>query len=91
MHIILAVIGGLIIGVLARMIMPGKQDIGIIMTTVLGVAGALIGSWVAGLFHYTNEGGGIRWIPFFIGIVAAIVLIAGYLTVRGRAIKTPRR
>jgi uncharacterized membrane protein YeaQ/YmgE (transglycosylase-associated protein family) len=85
MHIIAAIIGGFIIGLLARLIMPGKQNIGLIMTTVLGIVGGLIGSWVAGLFHYGNANGGFEWIPFFIGIVAAIVLIAIYLAVRGRS------
>jgi uncharacterized membrane protein YeaQ/YmgE (transglycosylase-associated protein family) len=84
MHIIAAIIGGLIIGLLARLIMPGKQNIGLIMTTVLGVVGGLIGSWVAGLFKYSNANGGFEWIPFFIGIVAAIVLIAIYLAITGR-------
>ncbi len=36
----------LIVGALARLIMPGKQSIGVIMTIVLGVLGSLIGSWV---------------------------------------------
>ena len=38
---------GLIIGALARLVMPGKQSIGVIMTTVLGAAGSLIGTWLS--------------------------------------------
>jgi len=90
MHIIAAIIGGFIIGLLARLIMPGKQNIGLIMTTVLGVVGGLIGSWVAGLFKYSNANGGFEWIPFFIGIVAAIALIAIYLAITGRGAKAPK-
>jgi uncharacterized membrane protein YeaQ/YmgE (transglycosylase-associated protein family) len=82
--IILALVVGAIIGLVARLLMPGKQDIGMIMTVALGALGGLIGSWVATKFGYHNANGGIAWIPLFIGIGAAIVLIAIWETVRGR-------
>lgn len=82
--IILAIIVGAIIGVVARLVMPGKQDIGMIMTVLLGAVGGLIGSVVAGQFGYHNANGGIAWIPFFIGVGAAVVLIAIYEAVMGR-------
>jgi uncharacterized membrane protein YeaQ/YmgE (transglycosylase-associated protein family) len=82
--IVLAIIVGAVIGLVARLVMPGKQDIGMLMTVVIGAVGALIGSWVASSFGYHNANGGIVWIPFFIGVAAAIVLIAIYETVRGR-------
>ena len=46
--IILTIIFGAVIGVLARLVLPGKQQYGMIVTVVLGVAGALIGYWVWG-------------------------------------------
>ena len=79
-----AIIVGLIVGALARLVMPGKQNIGMIMTVVLGAVGGLIGSAVAAQFGYHNANGGIAWIPFFIGVAAAIVLIAIYEAVTGR-------
>ncbi len=82
--IILAIIVGAIIGVVARLIMPGKQDIGMIMTVLLGAVGGLIGSVVASYFGYHNANGGVAWIPFFIGVGAAIVLIAIYESATGR-------
>jgi uncharacterized membrane protein YeaQ/YmgE (transglycosylase-associated protein family) len=90
--IISAVIVGLIIGALARLVMPGKQNIGVIMTVVLGVLGSLIGSWVCyNLFGYQNEGGGWAVIPFLVGIIVAVVLIAAYLGITGRrGTGTPR-
>ena len=88
--IILAIVVGALIGLIARLIMPGKQDIGMIMTVVLGALGGLIGSWVASKFGYHNVNGGIAWIPFFIGIGAAIVLIAIWETVRGRRTRRTR-
>ena len=85
--IISAVIVGLIIGALARLLMPGKQDIGIIMTIVLGIVGSLIGSWLTYQFGYSNANGGWEVIPFIVGIVVAIVLIAAYLSLRGRTVR----
>jgi uncharacterized membrane protein YeaQ/YmgE (transglycosylase-associated protein family) len=82
--IILAIIVGAIIGLVARLVMPGKQNIGMIMTVVLGALGGLIGSWAAGHFGYHNANGGIAWIPFFIGVGVAVVLIAIWESVTGR-------
>ncbi|HTX95851.1 MAG TPA: GlsB/YeaQ/YmgE family stress response membrane protein [Mycobacterium sp.] len=82
--IILAIVVGAIIGLVARLVMPGKQNIGVVMTVVIGAVGGLIGSAVASQFGYHNANGGIAWIPFFIGVGAAIVLIAIYEAVTGR-------
>lgn len=87
--IIGAIIAGAIIGVLARLIMPGKQNIGMIMTIVLGILGGLAGSAITSAFGYSNAKG-IAWIPFFVGIIVAIVLIAIYVAVTGRGAKTSR-
>ncbi|HWY00514.1 MAG TPA: GlsB/YeaQ/YmgE family stress response membrane protein [Mycobacterium sp.] len=82
--IILAIIVGAVIGVVARLVMPGKQNIGMIMTVLIGAVGGLIGSAVAGQFGYHNANGGIAWIPFLIGVGAAVVLIALYESVTRR-------
>ncbi len=82
--IIGAVVVGLIIGALARLVMPGKQSIGVIMTTVLGAAGSLIGTWLSYKMGYSNENGGFKVIPFLVGIIVAVVLIAAYLGITGR-------
>ena len=88
--IIGAIVVGLIIGVLARLLMPGKQNIGIIMTVILGILGGLIGSWVTHAVGYKNSNAGFEWIPFIVGIVVAIVLIAAYLAITGRSARRPR-
>ena len=82
--IILALIVGAIIGLVARLVMPGKQDIGMVVTVLIGAVGGLIGSAVASQFGYHNANGGVAWIPFFIGVAAAVVLIAIYESVTGR-------
>ncbi|HEY7053447.1 MAG TPA: GlsB/YeaQ/YmgE family stress response membrane protein [Mycobacterium sp.] len=92
--IITAIIGGLIIGALARLVMPGKQSIGIVMTILLGIVGSFLGSWICyNIFNYSNENGGWRVIPFIVGIVVAAILIGLYLVITGRAVgqrKIPR-
>ncbi|MCG7606217.1 transglycosylase [Mycolicibacterium sp. (ex Dasyatis americana)] len=82
--IITAVIVGAIIGALARLIMPGRQNVSTLMTVVLGIAGALIGSWLTAVVGYTNSNGGFAIIPFVVGVVVAIVLIAIYTSLTGR-------
>ena len=82
--IIGAIVVGLIVGALARLIMPGKQNIGVIMTIVLGAIGSFIGSWVTYKLGYTNANGGFEIIPFLVGIIVAIILIAVYVGITGR-------
>ncbi|HXA87652.1 MAG TPA: GlsB/YeaQ/YmgE family stress response membrane protein [Mycobacterium sp.] len=88
--IILAIIVGALIGVVARLVMPGRQRIGMIMTVLIGAVGGLIGSAVASAFGYHNANGGVAWIPFFVGVVAAVILIALYEAVTGRGTRSLR-
>jgi uncharacterized membrane protein YeaQ/YmgE (transglycosylase-associated protein family) len=82
--IISAIVVGAIVGALARLIMPGKQAIGVIMTIVLGILGSLIGSWVTYQVGYSNSNGGWAVIPFLVGVVVAVILIGIYVAVTGR-------
>lgn len=63
------IFGGLVIGILARLIKPGADPIGWILTIILGIAGAVIGGWAA-----TNFGLG-RMLTWVVAIGAAIVLL----------------
>jgi len=63
------IFGGLVIGILARLIKPGADPVGWILTIVLGIAGAVIGGWAA-----TNFGLG-RMLTWVVAIGAAIVLL----------------
>lgn len=83
--IIGAIVVGLIVGALARLVMPGKQNIGLIMTILLGALGSFLGAWVTyNLFGYDNQNGGFEIIPFLVGIIVAILLIAAYLGITGK-------
>lgn len=82
--IISALILGCIIGPLARLILPGKQNISLPMTILLGAVGALAGSWLYTLLSGNEDTNGIDWIALGLGIVVAIVLVLIYGAVTGK-------
>jgi uncharacterized membrane protein YeaQ/YmgE (transglycosylase-associated protein family) len=54
MQIILFIVVGFFAGLIARAIMPGKQHMGMVMTTLLGIAGSFLGGFVASFFSHEN-------------------------------------
>lgn len=74
---------GAVIGALARLILPGRQSISLLVTVILGILGSLVGSWVVYRLGYEGSGG-FEVVPFVAGIVAAALLIVGYGMVTGR-------
>ena len=70
------IFGGLVIGILARLIKPGADPIGWILTIVLGIVGAVIGGWAAGNF---GLGRVLTWV---VAIGAAIVLLVLFEAMR---------
>lgn len=70
--IISAIIIGLIIGALGRLFAPGKQNISIIATILVGIGAALLGTWVASLIG-VEETDGIDWIELLLQIVFAVL------------------
>ena len=81
--IVPAVITGLIIGALARLVVPGTKGVSIIMTILLGIAGAVVGSLVYGLFG-GKETSGIDWIRLLVEVVVAAIFVWIYVRVAGR-------
>jgi uncharacterized membrane protein YeaQ/YmgE (transglycosylase-associated protein family) len=81
--IIVALIVGAILGALARLIMPGKQNIGVLITVVLGAVGALLGSWISNEMFGTGDKM-FSPIPLIIGLVVAVILIGIYVAIAGR-------
>lgn len=79
-----AIVIGLVIGALARLILPGRQNIGVIMTVLLGAIGSFVGSWVTYKLFYPPDRGGFALVAFLVGIIVAIVLIAIYVGVTGK-------
>ena len=71
-------VAGIIIGPLARLVLPGKQNISLVMTIVLGAVGAIVGGFVYEALGGTDTSG-IDWIRLLIqvGVAALVVLIYG--------------
>ena len=59
LHIIWYIIVGFIVGLIARAIMPGAQHVGFIMTTLLGIAGSIVGGLIGRLFSKPEPGLGV--------------------------------
>lgn len=75
MGVIITIIIGFIIGLVARFFMPGKDAMGFIMTTLLGIAGAWFGSWLGsalGLYLPGEPAG------FIMSVIGAMLLLYIY-------------
>jgi uncharacterized membrane protein YeaQ/YmgE (transglycosylase-associated protein family) len=74
---------GVIVGVLARLLVPGRDPIGVLGTIVIGIAGAVLGGWLAGAFLAETEG--VDWLAS-IGVAVVLVLLVRVLSRRRRPI-----
>ena len=81
MAILSWIIVGLIVGALAKLVMPGNDPGGIIVTILLGIAGAFVGGAVGRALGFYDPGQPAGWI---VSILGAIVLLVGYRAVAGR-------
>jgi uncharacterized membrane protein YeaQ/YmgE (transglycosylase-associated protein family) len=75
MGIIGFLVAGLIIGLLARLLLPGRQKIGLLWTVILGVAGSLIGGVIATALD-TGDFGELNIIGFIAAVAASVGLLA---------------
>ena len=81
MGIITWIIIGLIAGALAKLIMPGDDPGGIIVTIIIGMVGSLLGGFLASLVGL--GGGGLIW-SVIVAVIGAIILLAIYRAIAGR-------
>ena len=76
-----AIIAGIVIGALARLVLPGRQPIGILLTILTGIAGALLGGAI--IAGYTEN----FWLTLLVQVIVAVILVAilsAFLSGRGR-------
>ncbi len=66
---------GLIIGALARLILPGRQRIGLLMTLLLGVVGSVVGGTVANLIG-TGDILELDFVGFVVAVIASVAVLA---------------
>ncbi len=81
MHWVWVVLIGLVIGALAKLIMPGKDPGGFIITILLGIAGSLVATWLGRAIGWYQEG---QSAGFLMSVLGAVLLLAVYHLVRRR-------
>ena len=86
MGILAWIVLGLGAGLLANMLIPGKRSQGLILTCVIGVAGALLGGWVATkLFHVVTLHGFFNLSTWLTAIAGSAVLLLAYHLISSRS------
>jgi uncharacterized membrane protein YeaQ/YmgE (transglycosylase-associated protein family) len=83
MGILTWIVLGLIAGILAKLVMPGDDPGGFIITTLLGIAGALVGGFIASALGFGSVSG-FNLASILIAILGAILLLLIYRLVIGR-------
>jgi uncharacterized membrane protein YeaQ/YmgE (transglycosylase-associated protein family) len=82
MHLLWSLIVGLVVGALAKLVMPGKDPGGIIITMLLGVAGSVVAGLLGGalgIYHRGDTGPGL-----IASIIGSVILLAVYRAIVGR-------
>jgi uncharacterized membrane protein YeaQ/YmgE (transglycosylase-associated protein family) len=86
MSIIAWIVLGLAAGLIANMLIPGRRQQGLILTCLIGVAGALLGGWVATkLFHIHTLHGFFNLSTWLTAIAGAAILLLAYHLISGRS------
>ena len=81
MSILWTILVGLVVGVLAKLLHPGKENMGIFATILLGVGGSLAATYIGRFVGFYQEG---EAAGFLMGLLGAIVLLVLYGMVRGK-------
>jgi uncharacterized membrane protein YeaQ/YmgE (transglycosylase-associated protein family) len=81
LHFLWEAIIGLIIGAVAKLLMPGKDPGGWIITMLLGLAGSLLAGWVGGVVGLYQPG---QSAGFIMSVLGAVVLLAIYRLIEGK-------
>jgi uncharacterized membrane protein YeaQ/YmgE (transglycosylase-associated protein family) len=79
LHIIWSIIVGFVVGLIARAIMPGAQHLGLIMTTLLGVGGSILGGLIGRMFSRPQPGATFHPAGFIMSIIGALLLLFLYI------------
>ena len=79
MGVLWTILIGLVVGALAKLIMPGKDPGGIIVTILIGIAGSFIGTWIGRAVGHYQEG---QSAGFLMSLVGALILLGIYHLIR---------
>ena len=82
MHWLWVILIGLVIGAVAKLLMPGRDPGGVIVTILLGIAGSIVGTWLGRAIGWYQEG---QSAGFLMSVVGALLLLGIYHLVRKRS------
>ena len=74
-HLLWMFIVGLVVGAIARWIMPGAENMGLVMTGLLGIAGSFVGGFIARLFSKPADGAIVHPAGIILSVIGALILI----------------
>ncbi|MBW8759180.1 MAG: GlsB/YeaQ/YmgE family stress response membrane protein [Burkholderiales bacterium] len=74
-HLLWMLIVGIVVGAIARWIMPGAQGMGLLMTGIVGIAGSFIGGFIARLFSKPADGAIVHPAGLILSVVGALILL----------------
>lgn len=81
MNIIGSIIIGLIVGIVAKLLHPGKDPGGMIISILLGLGGSLFAGWIGRMLGWYGDG---ESAGFIFSVVGAVLLLAGYRVLTGK-------
>ena len=81
LSILWTVLVGLFVGIIAKLLHPGRENLGLVATTLLGIAGSLAATFLGRLVGFYKEG---EAAGFLMALVGAIVLLVVYTLVKGK-------
>ena len=87
MHIIGWILFGLIVGVVAKLLMPGRDPGGFVITALLGIVGGLLGGFLGRAMGWYREGDAVG---FFMAVIGSIIVLALYRFTIGRSAHVTR-
>jgi len=83
------IVVGLVAGVIAKLLLPGRDPGGCIITMLIGIAGAILGGFLVGLFVGGNVVTGVNVTTILVAVVGAIILLLLYRLLLGRRASSP--
>ena len=82
--IITAILIGIVVGVLGRLVLPGKQPIGMLVTILVGIVAAFLGTALARAMGIPTATNGIDWLELLVQVVVAAVGVAIVASITGK-------
>lgn len=83
--VITAILIGIVVGVLGRLVLPGRQPIGFLVTILVGIVSAFIGTAIARAIGIPTATSGIDWLELLVQVVVAAIGVALVAALMGRS------